>query len=412
MKRALFTASCVKMNEPQPADKLERLVMEVRNGDPDAAAQLLLRYQKQVVSVAFDVLQDETLAGESARETLRSAVKQLQRGVRTGAFEPWLMWLARSDALRYSQVERPPEAGAKQPKAAPMIAEKTVVTPADVCAARIMNKPELESAVTPLTITQAARNRKPAYRADPAPNHISKSRVFWEFEIDNAPIRTMRGNKETAAKADAEKRTVGRKNIATSNCSRYANYETVRQGMEQKRRQKNISSGAGRSNKRRKNPALRLLSIAALLLLAAIGVLLIPCQYTVKGLSMEPTLYEGDRLYYTRFHTPGYGDLIVLQVNGPECGLVVKRVIGLAGDRITVNADGSVIRNGEPLIEPYIDLDTLGNCAMAEITVEEGKLFVLGDNRAASIDSRDARIGQIFVESVCGGVAKAIRSFE
>lgn len=182
--------------------------------------------------------------------------------------------------------------------------------------------------------------------------------------------------------------------------------------MEQRHRQKNTSSRAARSNKGRNNSALRRLSIAALLLLAAIGVLLIPRQYTVKGLSMEPTLSEGDCLYYTRFHTPGYGDMIVFQAGKPEYGLIIKRVIGLAGDRITVNADGSVIRNGEPLIEPYIEPDTLKNSAMAEIRVEEGKLFVLGDNRAASIDSRDARIGQISVELVYGTVASATRSFE
>jgi signal peptidase I len=142
----------------------------------------------------------------------------------------------------------------------------------------------------------------------------------------------------------------------------------------------------------------------------AAGALLIPRQYAVKGLSMEPTLSEGDYLYYTRFRTPGYGDLVVFQQ--PEYGLMVKRVIGLPGDRISVNADGSVIRNGVPLIEPYIEPDMLGNSAMAETTVEENMLFVLGDNRAVSIDSRDARIGQISAESVLGSVEKSVRLFE
>lgn len=225
MKRALFTASCVKKNEPQPADNLEQLIMEVRNGNLDAAAQLLLRYQKQAVSVAFDVLQDETLARESARETLKSAVKQLQRGVRTGAFEPWLMWLARSDALRYTQVERPTEAGEKQPEAASMIAEKAALTPADACAAHIVNKPDLESAATPFAITRAARNEKPALRANPDSNHTKKSRAFrgprdhtpkscasWGPRDDAAPMGAMRENKETAAENNEEKQTLRPKN--------------------------------------------------------------------------------------------------------------------------------------------------------------------------------------------------------
>lgn len=212
MKRALFTASCVKKNEPQPADNLEQLIMEVRNGNLDAAAQLLLRYQKQAVSVAFDVLQDETLARESARETLKSAVKQLQRGVRTGAFEPWLMWLARSDALRYTQVERPTEAGEKQPEAASMIAEKAALKPADAYAAHIVNKPDLESAATPFAITRAARNEKPALRANPDSNHTKKSRAFRGPRNDAAPMGAMRGNKETAAENNEEKQTLRPKN--------------------------------------------------------------------------------------------------------------------------------------------------------------------------------------------------------
>ena len=174
--------------------------------------------------------------------------------------------------------------------------------------------------------------------------------------------------------------------------------------MEHRYREKTVSTRAAYRQNIRKRHTLKYLCIAAFLLLAAIGVLLVPRQYTVKGLSMEPTLNEGDCLSYTRFNTPTYGDLIVFQADDPEYGLLVKRIIGLAGDRIQVNANGSVIRNGEPLIEPYIETDTLGNSAMAEIMVEEGKLFVLGDNRAVSIDSRDTRIGQISAQSVCGTV--------
>ncbi len=159
-----------------------------------------------------------------------------------------------------------------------------------------------------------------------------------------------------------------------------------------------------------KNSILKLLSLCTILMAATVIVLLIPRQYVVKGLSMEPTLSEGDSLYYTRFRTLGYGDLVVFQQH--EYGLMVKRVIGLPGDHISVNEDGSVIRNGEPLVEPYIEQDALGNSAADEITVEEGKLFVLGDNRAVSIDSRDARIGQISFESVLGSVDRAVRSFD
>ena len=58
MNKALYMNSRIEMNESQPSDNLEQLIIEVRNGDLGATAQLLLRYHKQVVSVAFDVLQD------------------------------------------------------------------------------------------------------------------------------------------------------------------------------------------------------------------------------------------------------------------------------------------------------------------------------------------------------------------
>lgn len=131
-------------------------------------------------------------------------------------------------------------------------------------------------------------------------------------------------------------------------------------------------------------------------------------RYTVEGASMEPSLREGDILYYTGFQTYGYGDLIIFQ-GKEEYGMLVKRVIGLPGDRIQISSDGSVTRNNVLLEESYAKADKLGNSAMREITVGEGMLFVLGDNRAESIDSRDARVGQISLGSVHGKVEKIVR---
>ena len=130
--------------------------------------------------------------------------------------------------------------------------------------------------------------------------------------------------------------------------------------------------------------------------------------YTVEGVSMEPSLQEGDVLYYTGFQQYGYGDLVIFQ-GRDAYGMIVKRVIGLPGDHIQVGSDGSVIRNNVLLEESYMKPDELGNSAMREVTVGDGMLFVLGDNRAESIDSRDARIGQVPVSSVRGKVGKIVR---
>lgn len=151
-----------------------------------------------------------------------------------------------------------------------------------------------------------------------------------------------------------------------------------------------------------------LLSICIVLLLLASLVLVYIRQYTVTGDSMKPTLMAGDRVFYVGFVKPGYGDLVIFDA-GDIYGLVVKRVEGLPGDEIQITADGHVIRNGQLQEESYLIPDAYGNSATQVITVESGKLFVLGDNRAASIDSRDVRIGQISSDSVRGVVTNMLR---
>lgn len=119
----------------------------------------------------------------------------------------------------------------------------------------------------------------------------------------------------------------------------------------------------------------------------------------VIGSSMEPTLYENDRVVISRlFYTPHYGDIIAVWAEGlpnRETGgrgeMIVKRVIGLEGDEIYIDEEGVVYRNGTPLYENYakelISADNLGN-AEYPVTVPENSVFVLGDNRNHSTDSR------------------------
>ncbi len=120
----------------------------------------------------------------------------------------------------------------------------------------------------------------------------------------------------------------------------------------------------------------------------------------VSGISMQPTLYDGERLLVWQFgYTPQYGDIVIIQAenlpNGEtgEMGEgIVKRVIGVGGDVIDIDREtGVVYRNGEALQEDYI-AETIresrrGN-ADYPLTVEENTVFVLGDNRNNSTDSR------------------------
>lgn len=128
----------------------------------------------------------------------------------------------------------------------------------------------------------------------------------------------------------------------------------------------------------------------------------------VKEHSMMPSLNENDYIFLSkqsyRLHEPERGDIIVfhtdlLQANGQE-KLLIKRIIGISGDVISIS-DGTVYRNGEALSEPYT-LEGVTVSEMEEVEVPEDCLFVMGDNRQNSIDSRDDSVGCIEEDRILG----------
>lgn len=137
----------------------------------------------------------------------------------------------------------------------------------------------------------------------------------------------------------------------------------------------------------------------------AILIALLICQFVrptiVKGQSMEPTLQNNNYLFlYTKAYKdklPDYEDIIVTH-SILEDDRIIKRVIGLPGDTIKVE-DNVVYRNGVALDEPYINEpgNIPGDC---EVTVPNNEIFVMGDNRAHSTDSR--YIGTIPMDDVIG----------
>ena len=122
----------------------------------------------------------------------------------------------------------------------------------------------------------------------------------------------------------------------------------------------------------------------------------------VKGSSMEPTLHNGDRLVLNvHFYEPAYGDIVIVKRYTQDP--LVKRVIGIAGDTIRIDeASGHVYRNGAVLKEPYIMDTTTCKDLVEEVTVPEGYIFVMGDNRGVSKDSRSAEIGMVDMQDVVG----------
>lgn len=127
---------------------------------------------------------------------------------------------------------------------------------------------------------------------------------------------------------------------------------------------------------------------------------------TVIGISMYPTLEDGYHLLAYTKDKPTYLDIIVFRNNGEYLS---KRVIGAPGDTILLQ-DGEVYRNGEQLHEPYLNTKEPGTFGNMNIVVPEGKLFVLGDNRNHSLDSR--YIGMINESDIVGKVFFSVIPFK
>jgi signal peptidase I len=122
----------------------------------------------------------------------------------------------------------------------------------------------------------------------------------------------------------------------------------------------------------------------------------------VESISMQPTLYPGDyvivnKLAYRFKGTPNRGDVIVFRYPpNPEAIPYIKRVIGLPGDQIHI-ADGKVYVNGQAVVEPYLVVTTNRG---GDWTVPAGQIFVMGDNRNNSSDSRSW--GFVPLENIIG----------
>ena len=147
-------------------------------------------------------------------------------------------------------------------------------------------------------------------------------------------------------------------------------------------------------------------------ILLAVAVAVVILQFIrptiVKEFSMMDTLHENDYLIVSKqaylFGKVQYGDIIVFNTNlettNGEKKRLIKRVIGLPGDTIEIK-DGKVYRNEELLTEDYI-FEQYTSGLVKPTVIPEGKIFVMGDNRQNSADSRDERIGMVNEKAIYG----------
>ena len=146
-------------------------------------------------------------------------------------------------------------------------------------------------------------------------------------------------------------------------------------------------------------------TVYVLTIVAAVAVLiatLILPVLQIEGTSMEPTLSNGNIVLLTKTTRFDRGDLCGFTWNNK---LLIKRVIGLPGDWIEMDTDGTIYLNGSELAEPYVLRKALGECDLEfPFQVPAEQYFVVGDMRESSIDSRNSLIGCIPKDQIVGRV--------
>lgn len=153
--------------------------------------------------------------------------------------------------------------------------------------------------------------------------------------------------------------------------------------------------------------------VQLILYLAAVGILtflvirFVGQRTQVTGASMEPALSDGDNLIVDkisyRMGEPERFDIIVFPYRQEEDTYFIKRIIGMPGETVRIDAEGLIYINGERLRESY-GKEVMKNPGIAEteLIIGADEYFVLGDNRNDSLDSREEKVGLIERENIIG----------
>ncbi len=146
-------------------------------------------------------------------------------------------------------------------------------------------------------------------------------------------------------------------------------------------------------------------TIYSLITVAAIAVLIATLWLPVLqvyGNSMTPTLQNGEIIITVKVSEFEPGDIIAFYYNNK---ILIKRVIARSGEWVNMDADGNVYVNETLLDEPYLDEKAFGDCNIElPYQVPEGRVFVMGDHRSTSVDSRNSAVGCVAQEQIVGKI--------
>ena len=146
-------------------------------------------------------------------------------------------------------------------------------------------------------------------------------------------------------------------------------------------------------------------TIYTLVIVAAVAVLTATLWLPVLqiyGSSMTPTLQDGEIVFSVKTSKFQPGDIVAFYYNNK---ILIKRVICGPADWVNIDGDGTVYVNGAVLDEPYLVEKALGDCNIElPYQVPDGKVFVMGDHRSTSVDSRNTAVGCVAQEQVVGKI--------
>lgn len=154
-------------------------------------------------------------------------------------------------------------------------------------------------------------------------------------------------------------------------------------------------------------------TVYSLIVVAAVAVLIATLAFPVlqiSGSSMEPTLNDEEIVVLIKTTNMKKEELCCFSYQNK---LLIKRVIGLPGDKINIDENGNVYVNDELLNEPYVTDKALGECDITfPCYVSDNHYFVLGDHRSTSIDSRSSVIGLVSEDYIVGKIFFRIWPFD